>query len=87
MIAGVNLNTWVPGCTTILAIYEEVTNPIDSETVKDPLKFLGEVPSKTPLEVGIVSIVKYEEPLGLVKVNVFSTPEVKFSPIDPVPYN
>jgi hypothetical protein len=35
----------------------------------------------------MVSIVKYEEPLGLVKVNVFSTPEVKGSPIDPDPYN
>ena len=87
MIAGVNLNTWVPGCTTILAIYEEVTNPMDAETIKDPLKFLGEVPSKTPLEEGMVSIVKYEEPLGLVKVNVFSTPELKVSPIDPDPYS
>jgi hypothetical protein len=35
----------------------------------------------------MVSIVKYEEPLGLVKVNVFSTPELKVSPIDPDPYN
>ena len=87
MIAGVNLNTWVPGCTTILAIYEEVTNPIDSETIKDPLKFSGELASKKPVEAGIVSIVKYEEPLGLVKVNTFSTPELKVSPIDPDPYS
>ena len=60
---------------------------MDYETIKDPLKFLGELASKTPLEVGMVSIVKYEEPLGLVKVNTFSTPELMVSPIDPVPYS
>jgi hypothetical protein len=71
VIAGVNLNTWVPGCTTILAIYEEVISPMDSETTYEPLKFLGEAASKKPVDVGLDSIVKYEEPLGLVKVNVF----------------
>jgi hypothetical protein len=35
----------------------------------------------------MVSIVKYDEPLGLVKVNVFSTPELKVVPIDPDPYS
>jgi hypothetical protein len=35
----------------------------------------------------MVSIVKYDEPLGLVKVNVFSTPEIIVSPIDPDPYS
>jgi hypothetical protein len=44
---------------------------MDSETTYEPLKFLGELASKKPLEEGMVSIVKYEEPLGLVKVNVF----------------
>ena len=60
---------------------------MDAEVTKDPLKFLGEVPSKKPVEAGMVSIVKYEEPLGLVKVNTFSTPELKVSPIDPDPYS
>jgi hypothetical protein len=85
VIAGVNLNTWVPGCTTILAIYEEVTNPIDSETTYEPLKFFGEAASKKPLEEGMVSIVKYEEPLGLINIKDFK-PEI-FSPIDPDPYS
>ena len=60
---------------------------MDSETTYEPLKFLGELASKKPLEEGIVSIVKYEEPLGFVKVNTFSTPELKVSPIDPDPYS
>jgi hypothetical protein len=60
---------------------------MDAETTKDPLKFFGEEASKKPVEAGMVSIVKYEEPLGFVKVNTFSTPELKVSPIDPDPYN
>ena len=39
-------------------------------------------PAYDPVALGIVSNVKYEEPLGLVNVNVFN-PD-RFSPIDPV---
>jgi hypothetical protein len=58
VIAGKKVNELIPGGTTTLAIYEEVTNPqgfIENVSIgfsygweslsKDPLKFLGELAS------------------------------------------
>jgi hypothetical protein len=82
--AGVNLNDVVPGGTTTEAIYGDVTKPIDADVTYEPEKFVGvnDAEYRPPGPV-IVSIVKYDEPLGLLKANVFN-PD-RFSPIDPVP--
>jgi hypothetical protein len=71
-----------PGCTTTEATYEDDTKPIDADTTHDPIALVG-APANDPVAFGIVSKVKYDEPLGLVNVNVFN-PD-KSSPIDPVP--
>jgi hypothetical protein len=83
-LAGVNLNDVVPGGTTTEAMYGDVINPIDAEATYEPEKFVGvnDAEYKPPGPVN-VSIVKYDEPLGLVKANIFN-PD-RFSPIDPVP--
>jgi hypothetical protein len=83
-LAGVNVKAEVPGVTTIEAIYGDVINPIDADATYEPEKFVGvnDAEYKPPGPVK-VSIVKYDEPLGLVKANVFN-PD-RFSPIDPVP--
>jgi hypothetical protein len=83
-LAGVNLNDVVPGGTTTEAIYGDVTKPIDADATYEPEKFVGvnDAEYKPPGPVK-VSIVKYDEPLGLVNVNVFN-PD-RSSPIDPVP--
>jgi hypothetical protein len=66
-------------------MYDEETNPIEDETTHDPTAHVGEAALYCPTLFLTVSRVKYDEPLGLVNVNVFN-PD-RFSPKDPVPYN
>jgi len=80
--AGVNVSADEPGCTTTEATYEDDTKPIDADTTHVPKALVG-APAYDPVAFGIVSKVKYDESLGLVKVKVLA-PD-KFSPIDPVP--
>jgi hypothetical protein len=71
----------VPGCTTTEATYEDDIKPIDADTTHDPITLVG-APANEPVAFAIVSKVKYDDALGLVKVNVFN-PD-RSSPIDPL---